>query len=76
MCLLFAEVRKCLYALFGQFGKVLEVVCFGTERLRGKAWVAFSDIAAAVDALRSLQGFPFCDKPMVGERNAEHPASV
>ncbi len=59
-----AEKRKCLYALFGQFGQVIDVVCMGTERLRGQAWVAFADLAAAAAALRALQGFPFFGRPL------------
>ena len=60
-----AETQRCLYALFGQFGKIVDVVCMRTQDLRGQAWVAFADITAATNALRSLQDFPFFDKPLV-----------
>jgi RNA recognition motif-containing protein len=62
---LVAELKKCLYAIFSQFGKILDVVCMRTYRLRGQAWVVFSDVTAATNALTSMQGFPFFDKPMV-----------
>lgn len=51
--------------MFSQFGKILDVVCLKTYRLRGQAWVVFADISGATNALRSLQDFPFFDKPMV-----------
>lgn len=60
-----AELKKCLYAMFSQFGKILDVVALKTYRLRGQAWVVFSDVGAATNALRSMQGFPFFDKPIV-----------
>lgn len=59
------ETKKLLYGLFGQFGKILDVVCLKTPRLRGQAWVVFADVTAATNALRSMQGFPFYDKPIV-----------
>ncbi|GAB4813644.1 hypothetical protein N2152v2_000690 [Parachlorella kessleri] len=58
------ETKKLLYALFGQFGKILDVVCLKTPRLRGQAWVVFADITSATNALRAMQGFPFFDKPV------------
>lgn len=58
------ELKRCLYAIFSQFGKILDVVCMRTYRLRGQAWVVFSDVTAATNALTSMQGFPFFDKPM------------
>lgn len=51
--------------MFSQFGKVLDVVCMTTFRLRGQAWIVFADITAATNALNSMQGFPFFGKPMV-----------
>ena len=57
-------VRRGLYALFGQFGRILDVVVSRAERLRGQAWVVFHDIGDATNALRRLQGFPFFDRAM------------
>eukprot|EP00798_Chlamydomonas_sp_ICE-L_P010287 gene10287-8209_t len=58
------DLKKCIHALFGQFGKILDVVCLKTYRLRGQAWVVFTDKAAAENAVRTMQGFPFFDKPI------------
>ena len=33
--------------------------------MRGQAFVIFRDISSATNAMRSMQGFPFYDKPMV-----------
>jgi RNA recognition motif-containing protein len=33
--------------------------------MRGQAFVIFNDVNSATNALRSMQGFPFYDKPMV-----------
>merc|ERR1719191_1932547 len=31
---------------------------------RGQAWIIFKEVSSATNALRSLQGFPFYNKPM------------
>ena len=36
-----------------------------TLKMRGQAFVVFREISSATNALRSMQGFPFYDKPMV-----------
>lgn len=64
-CGIFAEMKKCLYAVFSQFGRILDIVIMRNIRLRGQAWVVFEEISSATAALRSMQGFPFFDKPMV-----------
>ncbi|KAB5524587.1 hypothetical protein DKX38_022336 [Salix brachista] len=43
---------------------ILDVVALKTARLRGQAWVVFSEVTAASNAVRQMQGFPFYDKPM------------
>lgn len=35
------ELRRSLYALFGQFGPVLDVVALKTTRMRGQAFIVF-----------------------------------
>ncbi len=65
MGFLSAELKKSLYAVFSQFGKILDIVACKTLKLRGQAWVVFDDVTAATNALRQMQGFPFYDKPMV-----------
>jgi len=58
------EIRKSLYAMFSQFGTVLDVVAMKTLKMRGQAFVVFKDIPSATKALRTMQNFPFYDKPM------------
>jgi len=58
------ELKKNLYAVFTQFGPILDVVAIKTHKLRGQAWIVFRDQAAATQAVRQMQGFPFYDKPM------------
>lgn len=64
-CSLILELKKSLYAIFSQFGNILDIVALKTLKMRGQAFVVFADIASATNALRSMQGFPFFDKPMV-----------
>lgn len=59
------ELRAQLYALFLPYGRVLDVIALKTPKMRGQAFVVFSDLAAATSALRSWQGENFYDKPMV-----------
>ncbi|OQR70460.1 U2 small nuclear ribonucleoprotein B''-like [Tropilaelaps mercedesae] len=58
------ELKKSLYAIFSQFGPIIDIIALKTLKMRGQAFVAFKEINAASDALRSMQGFPFFDKPM------------
>lgn len=57
-------LKKSIYSVFSQFGKIVDVVCCRGLNLRGQAWVVFADMGAATNALRQMQGFPFYDKPM------------
>ncbi len=68
-------MKKCLYAIFSQFGKILDVVVMRSIRLRGQAWVVFEEIGSATAALRAMQGFPFFEKPMVIHSSHHLPAS-
>eukprot|EP01135_Chromosphaera_perkinsii_P005503 Nk52_evm52s352 gene=Nk52_evmTU52s352 len=58
------ELKKSLYFLFGQFGVILDIVAIKTFRARGQAFIIFQDLFSATQALRSLQGIMFYDKPM------------
>lgn len=58
-------LKKALFAVFSQFGRILDIVALKTLRMRGQAWVVFADVTSASNALRQMQGFPFYDKPMV-----------
>lgn len=59
------ELKKSLYAIFSQFGQILDILVSRCVKLRGQAFVIFKEINSASNALRSMQGFPFYDKPMV-----------
>ncbi|KAF8986031.1 hypothetical protein BGZ46_010448 [Entomortierella lignicola] len=58
------ELKRSLYCLFSAYGKVISIVASKTQRDRGQAFIAFSDIVAATTALRGLQGFIFYGKSM------------
>jgi hypothetical protein len=70
------ELRKALYAMFSQFGKILDVVALKTLRMRGQAWVVFADVAAATNAKNTMQGFPFFEKPIVSGSNSRAAAAA
>lgn len=58
------ELKRSLYALFSQYGRILDIVALKTIKLRGQAWLVFSEVTAASNAVRQMQNFPFYDKPM------------
>ena len=60
-----AELKKCLYCLFSQFGRIADVQCCKTNKLRGQAWLIFADVASATNALQCMNGFPFFEKKLV-----------
>ena len=65
MFLVSAELKKSLYAIFSQFGQIMDIVALKTLKMRGQAFVIFKEVTSATNALRGMQGFPFYDKPMV-----------
>ncbi|KAK7604590.1 hypothetical protein V9T40_005776 [Parthenolecanium corni] len=58
------QLKKSLYAIFSQFGQILDIIAAKTLKMRGQAFVIFKEISSATTAIRSMQGFPFYDKPM------------
>uniref|UniRef100_A0A2K5EL21 U1 small nuclear ribonucleoprotein A n=1 Tax=Aotus nancymaae TaxID=37293 RepID=A0A2K5EL21_AOTNA len=58
------ELKKSLYAIFSQFGQILGILVSRSLKMRGQAFVIFKEVSSATKALRSMQGFPFYDKPM------------
>lgn len=58
------ELKKSLYAIFSQFGQIMDIVALKTLKMRGQAFVIFKEISSATNALHTMQGFPFYDKPM------------
>lgn len=57
-------MKRALHAIFSQFGQILDVVALKTLKMRGQAFVIFKELTSATNAIRSMQGFPFYDKPM------------
>lgn len=58
------ELKKSLHAIFSQFGEIIKIVALRSLKMRGQAFVIFKEINSSTNALRSMQGFPFYDKPM------------
>ncbi|XP_058464673.1 U1 small nuclear ribonucleoprotein A [Malaya genurostris] len=58
------ELKKSLYAIFSQFGQIMDIVALKTLKMRGQAFIIFKEIGSATNAMRTMQGFPFYDKPM------------
>lgn len=58
------DLKKSLYAIFSQFGQIMDIVALKTLKMRGQSFVIFKEISSATNALRTMQGFPFYDKPM------------
>jgi len=59
-----SEVKCCLYELFSSYGEIVDIVAAGSLKRKGQAFIVYRDISCATNALRSLQGFVFLDKPM------------
>jgi RNA recognition motif-containing protein len=59
-----SELKTSLYAVFCQFGQILDIIAHKNLRMRGQAFVAFKELNSATNALKSMQGFPFHGKPM------------
>lgn len=62
------ELRAQLYALFTTYGRILDVVALKGPKMKGQAFLVFSDLAGATAALRGCEGTVFYDKPMVRPR--------
>ncbi|KAJ5070256.1 u1 small nuclear ribonucleoprotein a [Anaeramoeba ignava] len=58
------ELRAQLYELFTEFGKIHDIVAMRTNKMRGQAFIAFSDTNSASLAKRKMQGFLFQQKPL------------
>ena len=58
-------VKKMLYMVFSQYGKVTDVIAKKGLKLRGQAWVVFEEETSSINAMRGKQGFSFYGKPLV-----------
>ncbi len=59
------ELRTQLYALFTTYGKIIDVIASKSPKMRGQAFLVFTDLAAATSAMRACEGMVFYDKPLV-----------
>lgn len=57
-------LKKMLNMVFSQYGRILQIVACKGLKLRGQAWVLFSDVSSATNALRGKQGFNFYGKSL------------
>lgn len=60
-----ADMKKTLYTSFSQFGRVMQIICKGSFKLKGQAWITFDDVSSAVTAKRQLTNCPIFGKPLV-----------
>lgn len=59
------ELKSQLFALFMTYGRVIDVVAQKGTKMRGQAFLVFSDLAEATSAMRACEGMLFYDKPLV-----------
>jgi len=57
-------LKKSLREVFAAFGGIIEIIAMKSLKRRGQAWIIFKEMSSATNALKSLQGFPFYNKPM------------
>jgi len=57
-------LKKSLREVFAAFGGIIEIIAMKSLKRRGQAWIIFKEVTSATNALKSLQGFPFYNKPM------------
>jgi len=58
------ELRSQLFALFTTYGKIIDIVASKSNRMRGQAFLVFTDLAGATSAMRACEGMMFYDKPL------------
>ncbi|KAH9912610.1 RNA-binding domain-containing protein [Epithele typhae] len=58
------ELRAQLFVLFTTYGRILDVVALKGPKMKGQAFVVFTDLSGATAALRGCEGMVFYDKPM------------
>ena len=61
------ELRAQLFALFTTYGKIIDVVALKGAKMKGQAFLVFTDLAAATSAMRACEGMMFYDKPLVSQ---------
>jgi len=57
-------LKKSLREVFAAFGGIIDIIAMKSLKRRGQAWIIFKETSSATNAFKSLQGFPFYNKPM------------
>mmetsp|Transcript_7598 Transcript_7598/g.19363 ORF Transcript_7598/g.19363 Transcript_7598/m.19363 type:complete len:265 (-) Transcript_7598:255-1049(-) len=57
-------LKKSLREVFAAFGGIIDIIAMKSLKRRGQAWIIFKEMSSATNSLKSLQGFPFYNKPM------------
>ncbi|KAI6003942.1 hypothetical protein EDD15DRAFT_2385051 [Pisolithus albus] len=58
------ELRSQLYALFTTYGKIIDIIASKGPKMKGQAFLVFTDLVSATTAMRACEGMMFYDKPM------------
>ena len=66
------ELKTQLFALFTTYGKIIDIVASKSQKMRGQAFLVFTDLAGATSAMRACEGMMFYDKPLVSIQNHHH----
>jgi len=59
------ELKSQLFSLFTTYGKIIDIVASKNQKMRGQAFLVFTDLAGATSAMRACEGMVFYDKPLV-----------
>ncbi|KAF8165394.1 hypothetical protein B0H34DRAFT_793788 [Crassisporium funariophilum] len=58
------ELKTQLFALFTTYGKIIDIIASKSQKMRGQAFLVFTDLAGATSAMRACEGMMFYDKPL------------
>ncbi|KAF9534875.1 hypothetical protein CPB83DRAFT_843082 [Crepidotus variabilis] len=58
------ELKIQLLALFATYGLLIDIIASKSQKMRGQAFLVFSDLASATSAMRACEGMMFYDKPL------------
>jgi RNA recognition motif-containing protein len=59
-------MQHSLFHLFSLYGDILEINVKRNLKMKGQAFIVFSNVENATKALHDMQGYNFFDKRMVG----------
>jgi len=59
------ELVRNLYLYFSQFGSILDIVAMRSDGMRGQAFIVFSDMVTAANAMREAQNTQFFNQQIV-----------